>query len=854
MSSVRLTTCSGACLLVLLCVTGLVRAQFPYSYSEDFAADRASLTGYVNSTLWSSEGVPPSGPYLYCVEIDGNRCLAFVGNNGRNAELTYRFPPTGTPAARVVKGYFALDVSFPPEMSEFVLGRLECQTSSDGTGWSAARVLDEGWQDIPLTSASGVCYVKLTGAGATIDNIDVYLSSQPVTIQVPRDFPTIQAAIDNANNDDIIEVATGTYRGQGNRDIDFKGKTVTVRGAGEAKYTILDCEGVAGRAEGGHRGFYFHSGEGSGAVVSNLTIRGGRIYGSQVPTNPEPRVSDPIGGGIYCANSSPTIANCIIVDCGAELGGGIGGVRADPVISECTIEQCIAGELGTATSGGRGAGIGLIANSNATISKCIIRGNAAYRNSFGAGLYFQQSVATVAGCTISNNIASYSVRGGGAYCTGGSTRTTTGVTFRNCIFSRNAATAGAGICVEGTAGSPRCRVEVVNCTIAQNVLQAGAVAGAAGGIQSSAADLVVTSSILWSTGKALAITGSMLADAVTYSDIEGAYSGRGNINTNPQFASLVQNAEDYHLKSTQGRYDPKYGRWVSDSVDSPCIDAGDPSASYSEEPLPNGGRINMGAYGGTKEASRGPEHATLHVKKGGNNFNSGLTPEQAFETVQAAINESSDGDTVLVWPGTYREDLDFCGKAITVRSADDAATLAAIDGYTVMFRTGGPGSVLANFIITGASDAGILCDSASPTLKNLTIVGNRVGIIAYDGSDPNITNCIIWYNNEADVYVQSTGKAKPRYSNLQHNIADKAAGNLQAEPMFADRTRSDYHLRSQWGRWDPWNQKWVTDRDTSPCIDMGNWRDDYRGEPAPNGGRINMGAYGGTPYASKSSH
>ena len=196
---------------------------------------------------------------------------------------------------------------------------------------------------------------------------------------------------------------------------------------------------------------------------------------------------------------------------------------------------------------------------------------------------------------------------------------TASVTFRNCIFSRNAAIAGAGICVEGGAGSPRCRVNVINCTIAQNEFLPGAVAGAAGGIQSSGADLVVTSSILWGNGKALVITGSMLADAVTYSDIEGAYSysGRGNINARPQFASLEKGAEDYHLKSKEwnGRYDPRSGRWVSDSVHSPCIDAGDPSASFSEEPLPNGGRINMGAYGGTKEASRGPEHATFHVNE-----------------------------------------------------------------------------------------------------------------------------------------------------------------------------------------------------------------------------------------------
>jgi hypothetical protein len=60
---------------------------------------------------------------------------------------------------------------------------------------------------------------------------------------------------------------------------------------------------------------------------------------------------------------------------------------------------------------------------------------------------------------------------------------------------------------------------------------------------------------------------------------------------------------DYHLKSQAGRWDPAAGSWVVDDVTSPCIDAGDPNMPVGEEPQPNGGRVNMGAYGGTAEAS-----------------------------------------------------------------------------------------------------------------------------------------------------------------------------------------------------------------------------------------------------------
>ena len=61
---------------------------------------------------------------------------------------------------------------------------------------------------------------------------------------------------------------------------------------------------------------------------------------------------------------------------------------------------------------------------------------------------------------------------------------------------------------------------------------------------------------------------------------------------------------DYHLKSQAGRWDPNSKSWIQDEVTSPCIDSGDPNSPIGHEPFPNGGIINMGAYGGTAEASK----------------------------------------------------------------------------------------------------------------------------------------------------------------------------------------------------------------------------------------------------------
>jgi hypothetical protein len=94
--------------------------------------------------------------------------------------------------------------------------------------------------------------------------------------------------------------------------------------------------------------------------------------------------------------------------------------------------------------------------------------------------------------------------------------------------------------------------------------------------------------------------------------------GVGNIDTDPLFARAdywdpngtpadanddFWVAGDYHLKSQAGRWDPELQQWVADDITSPCIDAGNDSAEWTNEPQPNGGRINMGAYGGTAEAS-----------------------------------------------------------------------------------------------------------------------------------------------------------------------------------------------------------------------------------------------------------
>lgn len=90
------------------------------------------------------------------------------------------------------------------------------------------------------------------------------------------EYPTIQAAIDACDSLDVVELLDGVYTGPGNRNLDFGGRTITVRSrSNDPRACVLDCEGEDLSIGEARRGFLFHSGEGPEAVVRGLTITRG---------------------------------------------------------------------------------------------------------------------------------------------------------------------------------------------------------------------------------------------------------------------------------------------------------------------------------------------------------------------------------------------------------------------------------------------------------------------------------------------------------------------------------------------------------------------------------------------------
>ena len=163
-------------------------------------------------------------------------------------------------------------------------------------------------------------------------------------------------------------------------------------------------------------------------------------------------------------------------------------------------------------------------------------------------------------------------------------------------------------------------------------------------------------------------------------------------------------------------------------------------------------------------------------------------------------------------------------------------------------------NLFRNCVITGAQEFGIVFNRAEDNRIENCVFANCACLSYMNGPTANnsLKNCII-----TKVKRISYGKGvKPAitYSIFWENSfgVQPGEGNISKDPLFANSAKGDYHLKSKAGRWDLKTKKFVKDMVDSPCIDAGDPKTEWKSEPKPNGGRVNIGAYGNTPEASKS--
>ena len=378
------------------------------------------------------------------------------------------------------------------------------------------------------------------------------------TIYVPLNQPTIQAAINAAGAGDTIVVGPGTYY----ETINFLGKGITLRSSDGPVDTVIDGSGLNDSV------VKCINGEGSDTILEGFTIIGGHaeIGGGMLNIGSSPTIIDCIftdnhaddrGGGMYNREGNPTvIASTFDQNTAMAMGGGMFNLRASPTVTEC---------LFTRNSSNKGAGMRNYLNSHPRVTNSIFRYNHAGEE--GGGMDNRKnSNAVVTGCVFEGNTAGSG--GGGMHNYVGRAEATGNPIIINCLFIGNSAPSGAGM--RNNDPDPT----IINTTIAYND---------GPGISSrNGSAPIIKNSIVWGNSGGSFSGASSGLSIVSYSDIEGGFTGTGNLDENPYFLDPAGN--DYHL-----------------ATGSPLIDKGDydsalPATDLEGNPRIIGDGVDMGAY------------------------------------------------------------------------------------------------------------------------------------------------------------------------------------------------------------------------------------------------------------------
>lgn len=331
-------------------------------------------------------------------------------------------------------------------------------------------------------------FVRFVLVGSTL----TLAASAQSTLNVPGDYPTIQAAIVAADDGDTVLVAAGTYV----EELDYLGKAITVASASGAAATILSNVNSA---------VSFVNDEGPGSVLRGFTVTG-NVSGR---------------AAIHGPGAQPRIERCIIRDNRTSTALAA-GVQCDGTLEDCTIED-------NANGNGTGGVAGAL-----TLVRCVLSGNIGYDGA--AALLFGGSMTD---CLVLDN-ASAEGSGGGAV----SISSATPVTLLGCVLARNTKDTWSG---QYSANGAALNVQpfsaaatLVNCTVVENrVPVPGSFGPDHGGLHGQVT--LVNCLVRDNDGEDF----DALTTTASYSNLAGGLAGTGNFDADPLFRDAP--AGDYRL-------------------------------------------------------------------------------------------------------------------------------------------------------------------------------------------------------------------------------------------------------------------------------------------------------------------
>ena len=350
-------------------------------------------------------------------------------------------------------------------------------------------------------------------------------------------YTDLQVALSSAISGDQIWVASGTYYPTTGTDQSatftlangvsiyggFAG-TETLLTERDLDVNVTTLSGDIGTVSTDNS-YHVVTGDGTGntAVLDGFTISGGNAVGD---------LTSPWGGGMYNLVGSPTLSNLVFSDNTASYGGGMFNYNSSPILTKVTFDN---------NSANRAGGMYNILGSNPTLTDVTFSGNSA------------------------------SLRGGGMTTAEGSNPTLTNVTFTG-----NTASFGGAI-HNSFDGNPT----LTNVTISGNTATSSG-----GAIYNEDSSPTIINSILYGNSGGEIHNAGSSTPSVTYSIVEGGYTGTGNIDADPLLGTLGDNGG--------------YTQTMALTVGSPAIDAGNnascPGTDQRGLSRPQGSICDIGAY------------------------------------------------------------------------------------------------------------------------------------------------------------------------------------------------------------------------------------------------------------------